>query len=248
MRKKILVVSHERSGTHFLMNSICLNFGFDMGWIDVFARDSVGLNIYKAEKYKKNIEKFMLKNWNSNSNKIYKSHHQVVFFEKYIEKLLELYCVFYIVRDPRDTIVSCYHYFHKARVSAFPIAQTVKDLMFNIQPYNYPFDGAYSLIKSDDFLTRWITHVSGWLKYCHRVKVIKFSDLKNDFQVTIDGISEVVGTSARKPLVVPDLKTNTVSPRKGVEGDWENYINDDDNKNICKKVESAGLGEFLVEP
>ena len=29
MRKKVLVISHERSGTHFLINSIAQCFGYD---------------------------------------------------------------------------------------------------------------------------------------------------------------------------------------------------------------------------
>ena len=34
-RRKILVVSHERSGTHFLINSIAFNFGYGERQIDL---------------------------------------------------------------------------------------------------------------------------------------------------------------------------------------------------------------------
>ena len=44
--KKIIVFSHERSGTHFLMNTIGENFGYNnLQWIDI---DFIPLNMWPA--------------------------------------------------------------------------------------------------------------------------------------------------------------------------------------------------------
>lgn len=244
--KKVLVVSHERSGTHFFINSLILNFGFNKGCIDVYAKDSLNLNDKKKLKYINKVHGFFDKNYKSKTNLIYKSHHQSGFFEDILLELRKFYNVFYVVRDPRDTLVSCFHYFHNAGVKAFPLAGSVKELIFDVRPYAYPFDGAYSLVRSDNFINRWIAHVSGWMKYRQEIEVVLYTELKNSFADTMQDVGGVLSRESISPPVVPGLNQNTVCPRKGVEGDWRLHLSDEDNSRLCSRVFDAGLEEFLV--
>jgi len=235
---KILVVSHERSGTHFLINSISANFGFNNNQIDVFARDAINPSRSNQEEYRSKIINFC-ELQKGLDNRIYKSHHQDGFFD--IHKLNESYHIFYIVRDPRDVLVSCYYYFNRSNVTAFPRVKNVCDLAFNTKPYRYPFDGAYSLVKSEDFVSRWITHVRGWLD---KATIITYEEMKTNFSSAMRKVSVVLGRDLTG-CVVPTLGNKSVSPRKGIVGDWTNHFDAKSNNIICNRIKEAGLSDFL---
>lgn len=237
---KILVVSHERSGTHFLINTIAKNFGYDHNQLEIFAKDARDPSDEYRYKYHEQVSKHCRKLYGDNSRRIYKSHHQVEFFD--LDSLNKHFYVFYVVRDVRDVLTSCYHYFHASGVSAFPKPKSVEHLAFSIKPYLYPFDAAYSHIKSEDFVSRWIRHVGGWVN--SGVAIIRYENLKNKFDDALGHIGYILSQKPRGRYV-PTLQDKAVAPRKGVIGDWKNHLSKKASRSICDRVRANGLGHLL---
>jgi len=234
--KKILVISHERSGTHFLINSIRLNFDYSSTWIDVHCKDKINPNNAYKNIYKKQIQIFFKNNFFKQTDCIYKSHHQSYYFENILQQILQHFHVFYIYRDPKDVLCSCFTYFNKANVLAFPLNKNIEQFL-KIKPYLYPFDGAYSFIKSDNMIERWKTHHESWLKHENQINFITYHDLKNNFKKQIKMISNIIGKPLPHKIQVPLL--SGICPNKGVENNYKDKLNlqqiDNINK-ICNTV------------
>ena len=96
-RPKVMVVSHERSGTHFLMNSIarCFNYVADP-WVN-YDGSSIATNFHSSAAV---LEFFRQFRGYPVAN-IVKSHHPFVFFQSTFESLAKDFHVFYVYRDPR---------------------------------------------------------------------------------------------------------------------------------------------------
>jgi hypothetical protein len=239
MMRKVVVVSHERSGTHFLINTIIKNFGYSDGWVDFPRFNKMPNDVEWYEKYRAKVRSFCM--GSEGSKKVFKTHHQVEFFESYIDDFLKNFSVFYIVRDPRDMGVSCFYYFNRHGVD-FPVTKSVGDLLLRTKPYEYAWDSGRSIVKSESLVDRWCVHVSGWKK--HNVHMIKFSDLKRHFNGTVFNIGKVLGKPIG-PITTPSLNHNVIESRSGREGDWKGHLSSEDNERVVKIVGKYGLGEFL---
>jgi hypothetical protein len=95
-RKKALVVSHERSGTHFLMNTLAANFGYvARPWLNFDFE--LGLNFHAPSA----LRAFFGGLHGRPVLNVVKSHHAAGFYAEILGDLLEQFHVFYVVRDPR---------------------------------------------------------------------------------------------------------------------------------------------------
>src|SRR6187200_2098494 len=100
-RPKIAVVSHERSGTHFLMNSIAKCYGYLAApWINFDYE--LGLNFYHPA----TIGAFFGQFRDYYPANIVKAHHSFAFFEGAFDEIVSDFHIFYVSRDPRDVMVS----------------------------------------------------------------------------------------------------------------------------------------------
>jgi len=123
--KKAMVVSHERSGTHFLMNTLADNFGYvSFPWIDL----DVGkpINYYSPD----NILGFLKCMKGQPILNILKSHHQVDFFLPILGELLEEYHIFYIHRKVTEVMESFAKHINGIEWDAGPRTKNGKELMF----------------------------------------------------------------------------------------------------------------------
>ncbi len=214
-RKNILVVSHERSGTHFLINAIARNFLH-------YSNEEISL-LGSPPELKEIFEKL-----NSvEERRIIKSHHQIDFFREILSGMLEHFHIFYIVRDGRDVLTSFYHYSNEAPEDKFPHTKSISELL-SLNPAGYEYDNAYSLNKSQNVVERWVKHVEGWLEVEDKINVIKYEDLMNNFEDEIKHIAGILKQPLPAQITKPDLKDRTISPRKGIVGDWRNHFNRED--------------------
>lgn len=209
-RKNVLVVSHERSGTHFLINSIAFNFP----WYSNKEISITGTGQEQYEQYSEYFGRF--------ERRIFKTHYQYETLRAFFERLLEHFHVFYIVRDGRDVLTSCLHYFNRTGPESFPQAADIGQLL-KCRPADYQYDYK-SEVRSENLAARWHFHVQNWLEVSDRITVIRYEDLHSDFEGQLGRIADVLGCDVPEDVVRPGLNDKSVQPRKGVVGDWRSHF------------------------
>lgn len=230
MMPSILVVSHERSGTHYLINTIAKNFGYSMREESILGEPD--------DLYKKICGL-------SGAEIIIKGHHQYQWFEPHFQDILKRVRVIYISRGGKDVLTSCFHYMHKNRdTGSFP--ETVNhgkpDFGYFIRqdPAVCNFDGWYSKDKSSNMPQRWAKHVAGW-EYRHGVLDLTYEELKGDFDnVVTDRIAPHLGIplEVAEPIE-PTIRDRGVDNRVGVVGDHKNIFSETDYEFYQREVDKV---------
>ena len=150
-----MVVSHERSGTHFLMNSIARAYVYRAApWLDM-DHDAMPINFFHPP----SIADVLAGLADRRIATIVKSHHSADFFDGILDRVLKRYVVFYIHRDPVDVMLSFWRFMHRWRWHegpkrpdpvAFARAEPEGQLM------------RYQRYQCRSMLDRWARHVEGW--------------------------------------------------------------------------------------
>ena len=115
MSKPIIVITHERSGTHLLIN--CINYDKKGQFETIgFTSDQRDFNLkgYKHTTYKHIMSGAYL------PDSVNKSHHQVQFMENYLDFLFSKYRVIYVKRDIKDVLNSYYKFIPSSEEKNFP--------------------------------------------------------------------------------------------------------------------------------
>jgi hypothetical protein len=236
---KLMVVSHERSGTHFLINTLAGLLGLPQKQDDLYLTESV--DNYHSEGYIKKVREH-LSLLSVIPTTIIKSHHHHKFFEDFDFEKHNI-TPFYIYRDPRDVMVSCHHYFnshpHLLHSRTFPSSTGPLDLAFGVRPTEYAFDKAYSYYKNASMLERWCSHVKPYLKD-DRFHKVKYEDLNLNFEDACENLMARLNETFRD-LNRPNLSATAVSPRKGIVGDWKNHFSEFMSDEILDYIKSEGV-------
>ncbi|MDQ7787563.1 MAG: sulfotransferase domain-containing protein [Thermodesulfovibrionales bacterium] len=223
--KKIIVVSHERSGTHFLMNTIALNFDYiAQPWINFDFQ--LGINFYHSatlRNFFESINQKPLKN-------IIKSHHPFGFFAESIDYLADTYHIFYIYRDPRDVMLSYWEIMQKLSWDEGPRSNTVGDFMRSAPR------GAMLRYQKEQMATvlhRWKSHVESWVGFAeqqdNKIILIRYEDLNIHFNDTVGMIGKKIGQLADSHKR-PGIGENVVVPGKGKIGRHREHFRVEDYK------------------
>ncbi len=223
--KDILVVSHERSRTHYFINSIAINFGYIPEQIDVPPTRNLA-----------DLERFF-EEYEPTGRNIVKSHHQYCTLKRFMKTIEEKFHIFYIIREGRDVMTSCHYYFNKA-TSDFPFTKTVGGLIKK-NPQKFIFDSAYSEIKADSMAQRWAIHVLSWINPGNRenIHIISSDKLYLHFQDTIRFISFLLDNPGKQTLIRPLVgNSRSVAPRKGIIGDFITHLNEHEEETFFKEV------------
>ncbi len=262
--KKILVVSFQRSGTHFLINTISDNIeGVDRGWVDVInTTGNKWVNSVTPDNLPSKIrEQLIEKYYPHEMSRCVKTHYQGSVFEKNIDEILKYYDIFYIIRDPRDNMVSCYNFYNKTNFEDFikepDFSKFIRKDISSARTETQPF--SYSIKKANNIVKKWYQHVNSWIKLKEKgVHFIKYEDLKYDFEKTMKQIEEVSSQKLKKTLVQvplsderyrPDYKSPLV--KRGEVGTWKDYFNFSDLqwlKNNLNKKEIAPYYKLNYAP
>jgi len=221
--KKAIVISHERSGTHFLMNTLALNFDYiAQPWINFDFQ--LGLNVYHSATLHKFFESINQKPLTN----IIKSHHPSSFFAEFIDYLADKYRIFYIFRDPRDVMLSYWEIIQKLPWDEGPKANAVGDFMRSAPC------GAmlrYQKEQMPSVLHRWKSHVEGWVKFGeqqdNKIIIIRYEDLNLSFDDTVRKMSEKIGQMTASPKK-PGIGENVVVVGKGQVGRYREHFQPED--------------------
>ena len=188
-RRPMLVVSHERSGTHFTMNAIGKCFDYlSKPWVDL-DRHHININYY----YPEVLADTVVKVGTMRPKNILTSHHEAAFFETVISDVGAVWDIVYVHRNPADVLASYWRLLNTLPWAEGPKTKTALELataapMARILRYQHH--------QHQTMLDRWANHVQGWVELAERsgqVHVIRYEDLAGDYEATIRGMAERFG-------------------------------------------------------
>ena len=229
-RKKILVVSHERSGTHLLINAIAVNFGYLCLRIDV---DDTLLGPLVEPG---NFSAWFREAGDEPLSNIFKSHHPFACYASDIPEFAERFHIFYIHRDGRDVMTSFWRYANKWQWEEAPKRDRVGDFM------RAPPTGKITALDrhpAPTMLARWVNHVDGWLGAgAPWATIIRYEDLLSDFEPALDTIGRALGTEPAH-RTFPGALFPSIAPWKKTAGTWREYFADADRDYFQKHAGAA---------
>ncbi len=240
------VVSHERAGTHFAINSLLKNtVGIDAQanvgeWFGPY--DDPGARFEHIDLACRSIRPV---------GTLIKSHCDAdLFAARYPVRP-----VLWVVRDPRDTLVSWFHYLnHDAFYANNPQVERFQGGSFGEflrRPLTDFLRCSYSLHGDfENVAERWAAHTLGWV---HRlgpgVCVLRYEELLTDFEPTLRRAADFLHLMLRptlEPVAFGEGLTHLA--RKGVIGDWKNEATPEDLRWLDGIVRRHGLAEFYHSP
>lgn len=232
MAKPILVVTHERSGTHLLINLINYdNKGkfHTIGWIPTpppWTMEDYEWQFYKDITVYAHLDDIVCK-----------SHHQVEFAEPYIDFILSKYHVIYVKRDIKDVLVSYYKFIPSEKdLERFPkfdewIFKKPDDIGKQfMNPYT---PDPHVKIEPENYIDRWKLHIDGWLKYQSDILVLNYEDILQKFQETKFQIEEFTHRKIYNSIPsVEDTSLPNFNPGKGIVGSHKDIM----SKELISKI------------
>lgn len=238
------VVSHERSGTHFVINTILKNTYIKEGWHNI--GEWFGPYDEPGRRFE-HIDAFNA-SWGDAKRRrsIIKSHCDRDLFEaRYREAK-----VVYVLRDPRDTLTSWFHYLNRGeyyqnnpqvgdhRCESF--TEFVRRPVSPFLMYCYSLSGGFGNV-----VERWASHVRGWLGAadCGRdILVVRYEELHRDYRTVLRRMAGFLGLRVKiRTHRVGLHDAPSVLPRKGVIGDWQTICTKEDEEFVRRAVEGCGL-------
>lgn len=219
--KKVLVVSHERSGTHLLINTLAANFGFVCMQIDVYD-DFCGPLTEPG-----NFSAWFRHFGGLNATNVFKSHHPFAFYEDDISRISEDFHIFYVYRDGRDVMTSFWRYANTWDWEEAPQCATVGAFMRAAPSGNIL---AYDRNPAASMAGRWAAHAGDWREYgAEWVSFIRFEDMLGDFDGVLDTVAGVLGVAPRR-RARPSRYLPSVAPWKMGSGNWTEFFAAEDVK------------------
>ena len=225
MYKPVLVVTHERSGTHLLINIINYDKNGEFYTIGYIPRNIS----YNLENYRHHTYKDIIVNSYRNDC-VCKSHHQIEFMEDYLDFLFSKYNVIYLKRDIKDVLVSYYKFIpYPTDLDKFP---KFEDWIFSkpddigrefLLPYS---PDPHVIIEPENYLDRWRNHIRGWEKYKDNLLILNYEDILIDFKNQKEKIESYIGKKIAD--IIPDVNDKNLpnfNPGKGIVGSHKEWMN-----------------------
>lgn len=205
MKKIILVISHERSGTHFLIDSLVNNFKNVVFPVMRPSFSTVENLLLPHDKgVAEAFHSFLFRDNDGEGAKIFKTHLLPDEFElalntenyfafpqdrESVEYLYRHALKIYISRDVRDVMVSRYHYMKSGGGLHIAMDQKFSELTVSqfIRLPNYHIMPCRSFAVYDkNLITYWKYHTNTWKR--QYVSHVTYEDLKTNFTSVIKAI------------------------------------------------------------
>lgn len=207
-RPAVLVASHERSGTHFMMNSLQAAYRYAAHpWFD-FDTPPLSINLYSPSLVSELLRSYA----DRPVRTLVKSHHHFDFFSSAFNPVSERWIVFYVHRNPVDVMISFHRVINYWDWHEGP--RRPNALQFALAPPEGRMM-RYQTTQHETLLHRWASHVEGWLRAAQsdrRIIPVSYDQLNNDYQRTLESFSRQLGT-APKSLIPPSADQNVIVPR-----------------------------------
>jgi len=231
-RRKVAVISHERSGTHFLMNTLAANFGYiAKPWWNFDFGEAINFHsIGSVERYLRNVHGRSVLN-------VLKSHHAAGFFEPLIDYFAAEFQVFYIHRDPHDALVSNWKLIRSFGWDEGPKPETASEFL-RAEPASAML--RYQKRQERNMVARWRSHVEGWLDLAdgnpdRGICVLRYEDLNLEFDETVERIGRVLERDAGE-VIKPAVDQNVIGAGQGTVGGHRDHLCDADLAFIAEEA------------
>jgi len=236
MTKPIIVITHERSGTHLLIN--CINYDKNGQFSTIgFASDQNDFNLksYKHTTYKHIMCGAYI------VDSVNKSHHQIEFMQDYLDFLFTKYNVIYVKRDIKDVLNSYYKFISLGKKD-FP---SFEKWVFSkpdeigqkfIKPY---IPDPHVIVEPENYVHRWSLHTNGWLKYKNNMLVVNYEDMLTDYLVEKQRIEDWIGKKIAPEI--PDVHDKSLPNFGLVKGKIGSYKEVMSEKLIAKIEDCLSL-------
>ncbi|XP_007536317.1 sulfotransferase 2B1 isoform X2 [Erinaceus europaeus] len=223
----IFIVTYPKSGTHWMIEILCLILkDGDPSWIR-------SVPIWDRAPWCETVNSGFRK-LNHSSPRLMSSHLPIQLFPKAFFNSKAK--VIYIGRNPRDVVVSLYHY--------YKIAGHLKDPGTSDQFLQ-------NFLKGEVQFGSWFDHIKGWIRMQNKENFlfITYEELKQDLHHSVqricqfldqplseEALASVVEHSAFGAMKANTMSNHTLLPpslldqrrgaffRKGVCGDWKNHF------------------------
>ncbi len=200
MKKWILISSHRRSGTHFLIDSLCLNIKnayFPGSW-------SLPADFNIGSLYRKNeaIYKAFTRQLNKNRITIIKSHllpeemnlnNPNNKYEKLIKKIYSESYKLYIYRNGYNVLTSLYNFLK----TDIPFSDFLKRSNSFLSPVHINHTGK-------DFVHFYAYHLAEWFSQ-KNVIFISFENLKENFDISLRRILDEIHERQTGQFIRPEI-------------------------------------------
>jgi hypothetical protein len=209
-RPAVMVISHERSGSHFLMNTLAACYGYvSQPWSN-FDWRSVNINFYSPT----SVRDHLLSLAAAPPVRIVKSHDQAGFFAEELSRIAERYVLFYMCRNPVGVLLSYWRFMY--RWSWFEGPKVADLLTFaRAEPCGYMM--RYQLRQHPNLMCRWAAHVESWLaaaEMVRRVVVVRYEDLDAHFEEVVHGFARVLGRPPKRWCVRHEISILSPAVRR----------------------------------
>lgn len=219
-RPAVLVASHERSGTHFLMNALQAAYDYSaQPWFD-FDTPPLTINFYSPPHVKGLFEKYAAQPVRT----LVKSHHHFNFFTAAFNPVPERWIVFYIYRNPVDVMISFHRFINHWSWHEGPRRSTALEFAM-ASPEGRMM--RYQITQHDTLLHRWASHVESWhgaARSDSRVILVSYERLSKDYEHTMPGFSG--GLRAAPTNLVPPSPDQNVVPRSRIAAPLDSQSRD----------------------
>lgn len=224
-RPKLMVISHERSGTHFLMNALARCFGYIADpWVN-FDDVPFSINFFSPQDVQCFFDQFR----GRPIANLVKSHHEFEFLAQNLPTLTQEFHIFYAYRDPRDTMVSYWRFLNQLGWHEGPKIATCKEFI-RTEPAGHMLRYQYKQQRS--MIHRWRAHVDGWMlgvpeALRKRVTFVNFADLYFRYDCVIRDIAATLG-EAPVSFDRPKPQGTSILPGTARVGSYKEHFDADD--------------------
>jgi hypothetical protein len=205
-RLPIMVVSHERSGTHFTMNSIAGCFDYVSNpWLDL-DRHPFNINYYHAP----SLKALLLKVAEVRPVNLLKSHHEFEFFKRFMPATEGKLHIVYVYRNPADTMASFWRFLHTWDWVEGPLEDTALGFA-TAAPMGQSM--RYQFRQYPSMLERWANNVEHWVDAARRannIHIVRYEDLAEHFEDTIRRLGRRMGMEPAR-IALPSRGENVVA-------------------------------------
>lgn len=211
IERPVMVCSHERSGTHFVINSVANNSLFSNDpYIDY---DLMPLGSFLNFYDRKSVKTFFTHISKYNCASILKCHFAAEFFLEYDGSFMlnGISKILYIVRNPVDVILSYHRFINHFSWHQGPKVKNTVDFL-NAAPEGQML--RYQSVQTGTILDRWKVHLLGWLKIAaeneSNILLIKYQDLDQNHELVTKKILSFLNLDAPDVIIRPERVQKTI--------------------------------------